>query len=121
MNEEELRRQMDLLAEDARQRTEARNIHKVTHTNTVTTIYRWMGMIGSAEWHTSTMDVIGTVVVRVSGMTRPIPHVKSPWVEYDKKTPDPLDLLPKSVGRRTFGGDVGLRMEVHERPAARDP
>ena len=39
MNQDELRRQMDLLSEDARQRTKGREIHKVTHTNTVTTVY----------------------------------------------------------------------------------
>ena len=39
MNQDELRRQMDLLAEDAHQRTKGRNIQKVTHTNTVTTVY----------------------------------------------------------------------------------
>ena len=47
MNQEELCHQMDLLAEDARQRTEVRNIHKVTHTNTVTTIYE---MVDHACW-----------------------------------------------------------------------
>ena len=39
MNQTKLRRQMDLLAEDARPRTEGRNIEKVTHTNMVTTVY----------------------------------------------------------------------------------
>ena len=39
MNQDELRREMDLLAKDARQRTEGRNIQNVNHTNTVTTVY----------------------------------------------------------------------------------
>ena len=39
MNQDELCRRMDLIAEDAHQRTEGRNIQKVTHTNTVTTLY----------------------------------------------------------------------------------
>ena len=39
MNQDELHRQMDLLAEDARQRTEGCNIHKVNHADTVTTVY----------------------------------------------------------------------------------
>ena len=36
MNQEELRRQMDLLAEDARQRSVGRLIAGITHTNTIT-------------------------------------------------------------------------------------
>ena len=39
MNQDELRRQMDLLAEDARQRSVGRRIAGITHTNTVTTVY----------------------------------------------------------------------------------
>ena len=37
MNQDELRRQMDLLAEDARQRSVGR---RITHTNTITTVYK---------------------------------------------------------------------------------
>ena len=40
MNQDELRRQMDLLAEDARQRSVGRRIAGITHTNTVTTVYK---------------------------------------------------------------------------------
>ena len=40
MNQDELRRQMELLAEDARQRSVGRRIAGITHTNTVTTVYR---------------------------------------------------------------------------------
>ena len=40
MNQDELRRQMDLLAEDARQRSVGRRIADITHTNTVTTVYK---------------------------------------------------------------------------------
>ena len=40
MNRDELRRQMDLLAEDARQRSVGRRIAGITHTNTVTTVYK---------------------------------------------------------------------------------
>ena len=40
MNQDELRRQMDLLAEDARQRSVGRRIAGMTHTNTVTTVYK---------------------------------------------------------------------------------
>ena len=36
----DLRRQFDLLAEDQRQRTGGRNISAVTHTNTITTVYK---------------------------------------------------------------------------------
>ena len=39
MNQDELRRQMDLSAEDARQRSVGRRIAGITHTNTVTTVY----------------------------------------------------------------------------------
>ena len=39
MNQDELCRQMDLLAEDACQRSEGHNIEKVTHTNMVMTVY----------------------------------------------------------------------------------
>ena len=39
MNQDDLRRQMDLLAEDARQRSVGRRIAGITHTNTVTTVY----------------------------------------------------------------------------------
>ena len=39
MNQDELHRQMDLLAEDAHQRTKGPNMKIVTHTNTVTTVY----------------------------------------------------------------------------------
>ena len=37
MNQDELRRQMDLLAEDARQRSVGR---RITHANTITTVYK---------------------------------------------------------------------------------
>ena len=40
MNQDELRRQMALLAEDARQRSVGRRIAGITHTNTVTTVYK---------------------------------------------------------------------------------
>ena len=40
MNQDELRRQMELLAEDARQRSVGRRIAGITHTNTVTTVYK---------------------------------------------------------------------------------
>ena len=40
MNQDELRRQMDLLAEDARQRSVGRRIAGITHTNTITTVYK---------------------------------------------------------------------------------
>ena len=40
MNRDEFRRQMDLLAEDARQRSVGRRIAGITHTNTVTTVYK---------------------------------------------------------------------------------
>ena len=40
MNQDELRRQMDLLAEDARQRSVGRCIADITHTNTITTVYK---------------------------------------------------------------------------------
>ena len=40
MNQDGLRRQMDLLAQDAQQRTRGRRIEAVTHTNTVTTVYK---------------------------------------------------------------------------------
>ena len=39
MNQNELPHKLDLLDEDACQRTEGRNIQKVTHTNTVTALY----------------------------------------------------------------------------------
>ena len=38
-NQEDMRRQMDLLAEDARQQARHRRIRNITHTNTVTTVY----------------------------------------------------------------------------------
>ena len=40
MNQDELRRQMELLAEDARQRSVGHRIAGITHTNTVTTVYK---------------------------------------------------------------------------------
>ena len=40
LTQEDLRRQFDLLAEDQRQRTTGRNIAAVTHTNTITTVYK---------------------------------------------------------------------------------
>ena len=40
MNQDELRRQMDLLAEDARQRSVGRRIAGITHTNTIITVYK---------------------------------------------------------------------------------
>ena len=40
MNQDELRRQMDLFAEDARQRSVGRRIAGITHTNTITTVYK---------------------------------------------------------------------------------
>ena len=40
MNQEELRRQIELLAEDARERSVGRRIASITHTNTVTTVYK---------------------------------------------------------------------------------
>ena len=40
MNQDELRRQMDLLAEVARQRSVGRRIGGITHTNTITTVYK---------------------------------------------------------------------------------
>ena len=40
MNQDELRRQMDLLAEDARQRSVGRRIAGIAHTNTITTVYK---------------------------------------------------------------------------------
>ena len=40
MNQDELRRQMDLLAEDARQRSVGRRIAGIVHTNTITTVYK---------------------------------------------------------------------------------
>ena len=39
-NQEDMRRQLDLLAEDARQHTRNRRILYITHTNTVTTVYK---------------------------------------------------------------------------------
>ena len=40
MNQDELRRQMDLLAEDAHQRSVGRRIAGITHTNTITMVYK---------------------------------------------------------------------------------
>ena len=40
INQDELRRQMDLLDEDARQRSVRRRIAGITHTNTITTVYK---------------------------------------------------------------------------------
>lgn len=42
-NQEELRRQLDLLAEDQRQRAIGRRISGITHTNTITTVYKDTG------------------------------------------------------------------------------
>ena len=40
MDQDGLRRQMDLLAEDARQQSVGRRIAGITHTNTITTVYK---------------------------------------------------------------------------------
>ena len=40
MNQDELRRQMDLLVEDTRQRSVGRHIAGITHTNSITTVYK---------------------------------------------------------------------------------
>ena len=39
LDQDGLRRQMDLLSQDARQRTDGRQIKNIMHTNTVTTVY----------------------------------------------------------------------------------
>ena len=44
MNQDGLRRQMDLLAQDARERTNGRQISGITHTNTITTVYKDGGL-----------------------------------------------------------------------------
>ena len=43
MNQDELRRQMDLLAKDARQRSVGRCIAGITHTITITMVYKGGG------------------------------------------------------------------------------
>ena len=40
MNQDKLRRQMDLLAEDARKRSAGRRFAGITHTNTITTVFK---------------------------------------------------------------------------------
>ena len=40
MNQDQLRRQMDLLAEDVSQRSVGRRIAGITHTNTITRVYK---------------------------------------------------------------------------------
>ena len=40
LNQDELRRQIDLLTQDQQQRYQNRSIQAVTHTNTITTVYK---------------------------------------------------------------------------------
>ena len=47
MSQDRLRCQMDLLAQDARQRTHGRQIRNITHSNTVTTVYEDRRRLGS--------------------------------------------------------------------------
>ena len=44
MNQDGLHRQMDLLVQDARERTEGRQISGIAHANTITTVYKDGGL-----------------------------------------------------------------------------